>query len=52
MYNLNYTPTILGVQIWRDIISGGTRTNKVDYHWSSRSVYSYVDSDIHVGNVY
>jgi hypothetical protein len=31
MYNLNYTPTTLGVQSWREIISGGTRTKKVEY---------------------
>jgi hypothetical protein len=29
----NYTPTTLGVQSWREIISGGTRTKKVEYHW-------------------
>jgi hypothetical protein len=34
MYNLSYTPTTLGVQSWREIISGGTRTKKVEYHWS------------------
>jgi hypothetical protein len=28
MYNLNYAPTILGVQIWREIICGGTRYKK------------------------
>jgi hypothetical protein len=28
MYNLNYAPTTLGVQSWREIISGGTRTEK------------------------
>jgi hypothetical protein len=26
VYNLNYTPTTLGVQRWREITSGGTRT--------------------------
>jgi hypothetical protein len=31
MYNFNYTPTTLGVQSWREIISGGTRTKKVEY---------------------
>jgi hypothetical protein len=30
MYNLNYTPTTLGVQSWREIISGGTRTKKLN----------------------
>jgi hypothetical protein len=36
MYNLNYTPkTTLGVQSWREIISGGTRTRKVEYRCSS-----------------
>jgi hypothetical protein len=30
MYNLNYTPTILGVQSWKEIISGGTRTKKLN----------------------
>jgi hypothetical protein len=34
MYNLNYTPTNLGVQSWREIISEGTWTKKVEYHWS------------------
>jgi hypothetical protein len=34
MYDLNYTPTTLGVQSWREIISGGMRTNKVEYHCS------------------
>jgi hypothetical protein len=33
MYNLNYAPTTLGVQIWREIICGGTRTKKVEYRW-------------------
>jgi hypothetical protein len=33
MYNLHYVPTTLGVQSWREIISGGTRTKKVEYHW-------------------
>jgi hypothetical protein len=31
MYNLHYVPTTLGVQSWREIISGGTRTKKVEY---------------------
>jgi hypothetical protein len=31
MYNLNYAPT-LGVQSRREIISGGTRTKKVECH--------------------
>jgi hypothetical protein len=30
MYNLHYVPTTLGVQSSREIISGGTRTKKVD----------------------
>jgi hypothetical protein len=34
MYNLNYTPTTLGIQSWGEIISGGTRTKRVEYHWS------------------
>jgi hypothetical protein len=34
LYNLNYTPIALGVQSWREITSGGTRTKKVQYHWS------------------
>jgi hypothetical protein len=33
MYNLNYMPTS-GVQSLREIISGCTRTIKVEYHWS------------------
>jgi hypothetical protein len=32
MYNLNYAPITSGVQSWREIISGGTRTKKVEYH--------------------
>ena len=32
MYKLNYAPTTLGVQSRREIISGGTRTKKVEYH--------------------
>jgi hypothetical protein len=32
MYNLNYTPTTLGVHSWREIISGGTLPKKVEYH--------------------
>jgi hypothetical protein len=34
MYNLNYTPTTLGVQSWREIIFGGTWTKTVEYHCS------------------
>jgi hypothetical protein len=34
MYNLNYTPTNLEVQSLSEIISGGTRTKKVEYHCS------------------
>jgi hypothetical protein len=34
MYNLYHAPTTLGVQSWKDNISGGRRTNKVEYHWS------------------
>jgi hypothetical protein len=41
MYNLNYTPTTLGVQHWREIISGGTRTKKVEYHCSSQSAHGW-----------
>jgi hypothetical protein len=26
---------LCGVQSWREIISGGTRTKKVEYHWST-----------------
>jgi hypothetical protein len=34
MYNLNYTPTSLEVQCWREIVSGGTRSKKkVEYRW-------------------
>jgi hypothetical protein len=32
MYNLKYTPTTLGVQSWRESISGGMRTRKDEYH--------------------
>jgi hypothetical protein len=31
MYKLNYTPTTLGVQSRKEIISGGTQTKKVEY---------------------
>jgi hypothetical protein len=34
MYNLHYVPTTLGVQSWREIISGGTGTKKVEYRCS------------------
>jgi hypothetical protein len=34
VYNLNYTPT-LGVQSWREIRSGGTRTKGVEYRCPS-----------------
>jgi hypothetical protein len=30
---MNYTPTTLGVQSRKEIISGGTWTKKVEYHW-------------------
>jgi hypothetical protein len=33
MHTFNYAPTTLGVQSWREIIYGGTRTKKVKYHW-------------------
>jgi hypothetical protein len=33
VYNLNYTPTALGVQSWREITSGGTRPKEVEYHY-------------------
>jgi hypothetical protein len=29
MYNLNYTPTTVGIQSWREILSGDTRTKTV-----------------------
>jgi hypothetical protein len=32
-YNLNYTPSTLKVQSWREITSGDTRTEKVVYRW-------------------
>jgi hypothetical protein len=35
MYNLNYTPKTLGVKSRREMISGGTRTKDVEYHFSS-----------------
>jgi hypothetical protein len=35
MHNLNYTPTTLGVQIEEKLLSGGTRTKKVEYHCSN-----------------
>jgi hypothetical protein len=39
MYNLNYAPTTFGVQSWREIISGGRRTKKFEYHWSKAWVF-------------
>jgi hypothetical protein len=33
VYNLNYVPTTWGVQSWREIICGGTRTKQVEYLW-------------------
>jgi hypothetical protein len=33
MYKLNYSPTNLGVQSWREIICAGTQTKKVEYQW-------------------
>jgi hypothetical protein len=41
MHNLNYTPTTLGVQSCREIISGGTQTKKVEYHCSGVWVLLY-----------
>jgi hypothetical protein len=41
MYNLNYTPTTLGVQSRRESISAGTRTRKVQYHCSRLSRQSF-----------
>ena len=48
MYNLNYAPTTLGVQSQREIICGGTRTKKVEYHCSRMSwcVTRWMVSDI------
>jgi hypothetical protein len=47
MYNLNYTPTTLEVRSWREIISGGMRTKRVEYHcireisdWSIPAVFT------------
>jgi hypothetical protein len=34
MCNLNYAPTTLGLRSRREIISGATRTKKVEYHMS------------------
>jgi hypothetical protein len=53
VYNLKYTPTTLGVQSWREITFGGTRTKRVVYccskyltvllHYNERSVgYKYI----------
>jgi hypothetical protein len=33
--NLNYTPTILRAQSWREITSGGTRTKRIEYQWEA-----------------
>jgi hypothetical protein len=38
MYNLNYIPTNLGVKNWKEIISGGTWTKKVEYHCTRRQL--------------
>jgi hypothetical protein len=34
MYNINYAATTLWVQSWRENVSGGRRTRKVEYHCS------------------
>jgi hypothetical protein len=34
LYNLNYTPTILGVKSWREVTSGAREQETVEYHWS------------------
>ena len=36
MYNLNYAPSTLGVQSWRENICGGTRTQRVEYQCPRR----------------
>jgi hypothetical protein len=36
VYNLNYTPTTLGIQSLSEIRSGSTRTKKVEYRWSRK----------------
>jgi hypothetical protein len=41
VYNLNYTPTTLWVESWRDITSGGTRTKKVEYHCSRQLLHKW-----------
>ena len=51
MYKLNYAPTTLGVQNWRENICEGTRTKNVERHWYkglcfwqialNRTVYKY-----------
>jgi hypothetical protein len=55
MYNLHYVPTTLGVQSWREIISGGMRTKKVEYH-SYRSLWAFVNmviiKKIEIINIY
>jgi hypothetical protein len=52
MYNLNYAPTSLGVQSRREIISGGTRTTKVEYHchtvYKSRKIVATEPNDLHL----
>jgi hypothetical protein len=45
MYKLNYAPTTLGVQNWREIKSGGTPTKKVEYRWS-RHMTTHVFFDL------
>jgi hypothetical protein len=36
----NYTPTTLGVQSWREIISGGTEQKNAEYPWSMAWIVS------------
>jgi hypothetical protein len=37
---LNYAATNLRVQSWRGILSGGTRTKRVEYYWSGLFYFS------------
>jgi hypothetical protein len=46
MYNLHYVPTTLGVQSWREIISGGTRTKRLN-----TTGLNYRNAVVHVDGV-
>jgi hypothetical protein len=45
MHNLNYTPTPLGIQSWREITSGDIWTKQVEYRWSTSN---YKTADVNI----